>query len=143
MIIFPGPLPTPTAACPLAADDVIAVAPVHFAHLSTDFDGLSSGTWSSGPGHFNYTYWTDEVIYILDGSAMIKDHADPFRIWNHVGPGDVVHFTAGATAEWKTNGVRKLWVMRRPSLVRRFKLRVRKFLFKLWPPISVRQMERT
>jgi uncharacterized cupin superfamily protein len=126
MIAFPNALPLPTDRCQIAPDDVIDVEPLQFAHVATNYAGLSSGAWSSGPGRFNWTYWVDEVIYILDGSAMIRDCADSFHIWNFVAAGDVVHFSAGARAEWKvSSSVRKFWVMRKPSLFRRLLAKVR------------------
>jgi uncharacterized cupin superfamily protein len=80
----------------------------------TSIDGLSSGTWSAEKGRFFWSYGgCDEVIFILEGNASIRDCDDPLGAWNHVGPGSSVHFTAGSRAEWIVpEYVRKVWVTR-------------------------------
>lgn len=140
MIIFPQS-PTPMDLCPIASCDVIDVEPLQFARVTSQHGGMSTGEWSSGPGHFYWTYWVDEVITITQGSAMIRDCSDPLQAWNHIEVGDKVHFVAGAKAEWCVEKyVRKDWVIRQPSLPRRLALRLQIFLQK-WSPIPARPGE--
>lgn len=145
-ILFPGAPPAPTALCPLAPADVISgVHPRQHARQCTSAAGISSGTWSSEAGHFNWTYYVDEVIFITHGSAMIRDYADPLGRWNHVSVGDEVHFIAGTRAEWYVpEYIQKRFVMIRPPFASRVALRIKKCLAKfIGSPISARQGELT
>jgi uncharacterized protein len=75
--------------------------------LSQSADGLASTiVWECSEGKFNWYYYFDETILILEGSIVLEnDTMGPTRY----GPGDVVFFRDGAHAKWHVEGrVRKL-----------------------------------
>lgn len=73
---------------------------------------ISTGFWSCDKGHFNYHYAVDEVIHILEGDVIVRDLADPMRIYHHLTAGDSIHFPKGSSAEWNVQHyVRKFWVI--------------------------------
>jgi uncharacterized cupin superfamily protein len=65
----------PMALQPLPrADWVGDSAPLQQGCELTRVGRISSGLWSSDPGHFNWTYYVHEVIHIMEGEAMIREH---------------------------------------------------------------------
>ena len=53
--------------------------------------------WDCTAGRFNRLYDTDEVIHVLEGSAVIEDVAGVRR---RLQPGDTVFFPAGSRYHW-------------------------------------------
>jgi uncharacterized protein len=79
--------------------------------LSTSADGTATMLiWDCTSGRFNWFYSFDESVYILEGSAIIKDVQGRARV---IGAGDTVFFPAGSAAEWTVDKyVRKVAFMR-------------------------------
>jgi uncharacterized cupin superfamily protein len=79
--------------------------------LSTSADGTATMLiWDCTSGRFNWFYSFDESVYILEGSALIKEAPGTARV---VGAGDTVFFPAGSAAEWTVDKyVRKVAFMR-------------------------------
>jgi uncharacterized cupin superfamily protein len=82
--------------------------------LSRSPDGrLSSGLWECSAGAFQWTFWVDEIIFILDGEATIREDSGAIHVLRQ---GDVAHFPRGLHVRWEIPGhVRKFFVVRMPG----------------------------
>jgi uncharacterized cupin superfamily protein len=94
--------------------------------LSRSPDGqLSTGLWDCSAGKFRWTFWVDEVVYILEGTARVHEESG---LVHELGPGSVAYFPLGLVARWEVpRYVRKLFVVRSASEgpVARLRRRVR------------------
>jgi uncharacterized protein len=69
--------------------------------------------WDCTAGIFNWHYDIDEVVYILEGSVIISEHATGQKHYLKVG--DSILFPRGSSATWSVdNYVRKLAVLHSP-----------------------------
>ncbi|MDA9397636.1 cupin domain-containing protein [Bradyrhizobium sp. CCBAU 45389] len=70
--------------------------------------------WSCTQGKFNWHYYFDETVVILEGSIMLEvDGAPPTRY----GAGDVILFRTGSRAKWHVEDcVKKVAFCRRTPL---------------------------
>jgi len=81
--------------------------------LSFSADGSASTMmWDCTAGRFNWYYDVDETLYVIEGSAIIKDSAGvPHRL----SVGDTAFFPAGSRAEWHVEDyIRKVAFCRKP-----------------------------
>jgi uncharacterized protein len=68
--------------------------------------------WDCTAGVFDWHYDTDESIYVLEGSAVVRDDDG---VEHEIGAGDHVLFRAGAHAVWRVESyVRKVAFFRTP-----------------------------
>lgn len=92
----------------------------HISRLADSKDArLKTGFWDCGRSHFTWRYGVDELVYILEGRADIRDSDG---IWHTVIAGSSVFFPKGSSAEWVVNRyVRKLFVTydSKPTMVQR------------------------
>jgi uncharacterized cupin superfamily protein len=84
------------------------------ATLSRSPDGrLSSGLWECTAGSFRWTFWTDELLLILEGEATIREANGAVHALRS---GDIAHFPLGLEARWEIpRYVRKFFVVRTPG----------------------------
>ena len=54
--------------------------------------------WDCTAGRFNWHYNKDETVVVMSGEAFISHENATER---RIGPGDVVFFQAGTSAEWR------------------------------------------
>ena len=54
--------------------------------------------WDCTAGEFHWYYDTDETLYVLNGAVVVSDDDG---VEHKLGPGDHVHFPAGAHAIWR------------------------------------------
>ena len=54
--------------------------------------------WDCTAGRFNWHYNKDETVVVMSGEAFISIQNGPER---RIGPGDVVFFQVGTSAEWR------------------------------------------
>lgn len=80
--------------------------------------GLSFGTWDSSAGRFQWYYFADEVITILEGEAFVEIDGKT----EHLVPGSVFYFPFGTLADWHVpEYIRKQYILRHPArFLRRF-----------------------
>jgi uncharacterized cupin superfamily protein len=83
---------------------------------------VSTGIWScDGPATFEWTFWDDERVYILDGSVTIDYKGNQFTLK----PGDTAFFLSGTKAVWHVpNYVKKTFVLEKPNRLVRLYRRV-------------------
>jgi len=60
-------------------------------------DMASTHMWDCTEGRFNWHYVSDEVIYVVEGSVVVEDHAGVRR---RLEPGDTFLFPAGTCFHW-------------------------------------------
>lgn len=106
---------------PIRAEWILEGTPVASNKLlSSSADGKASTfIWACTAGRFNWHYDSDETVYVLEGSVIIKDPAGTRR---RLVAGDTVYFPAGSRAEWTIEShLRKVAFCRAPvrSRVRR------------------------
>jgi len=98
----------------------------HGITLSQSPDGqLSTGIWDCSAGKFRWTFWVDEVVYILEGEATVREESG---VVHELRRGSVAYFPLGLVARWEVpRYVRKLFVVRNASggTVARLRGRVR------------------
>lgn len=95
--------------------------------FSTAHDqSASSGLWECiGPAQFAWHYGTDEVIYILEGSAAIAYLGRKFILR----PGDRMQFGAGTIANWTVpERVKKSYTVYEPGRLIRAARRIVRLL---------------
>ncbi len=69
--------------------------------------------WDCTAGEFHWYYDTDETLYVLNGAVVVSDDDG---VEHKLGPGDHVHFPAGAHAIWRIESyVRKIAFVRTPT----------------------------
>lgn len=102
------------------------------AHISGLADSkdtrLKTGFWDCGRSHFTWRYGVDELIYILEGRADIREGDGA---WHTVVAGCSVFFPKGSSAEWVVDRyVRKLFVTydSGPSWLKRLKNGINRLL---------------
>ena len=61
---------------------------------------LSQGFWDCTDGSFDWYYGGAESIYILKGSAMVRNR-EPRSPWVTLGPCDTFTFPSGSVFEWR------------------------------------------
>jgi hypothetical protein len=67
--------------------------------LARSHDGTSHiMVWDCTAGRFAWHYNKDETVVVTSGEAFISQQNGPER---RIGPGDVVFFQAGTSAEWR------------------------------------------
>jgi len=82
--------------------------------IRSEDETIASGEWECTAGRFRWTYYSDEIIRILEGEALIEVDGS-FR---QIGPGDTVFFPLGQTVRWIVpKYVHKVFFKRRPSKV--------------------------
>jgi uncharacterized protein len=81
--------------------------------LSFSADGSASTMmWDCTAGRFNWYYDVDETLYVIEGSAIIKDSAG---VSHRLSTGDTAFFPAGSRAEWHVEDyIRKVAFCRTP-----------------------------
>jgi uncharacterized cupin superfamily protein len=98
----------------------------HAVTLSRSPDGqLSTGLWDCSAGKFRWKFWVDEVVYILEGEATVREESG---VVHELRRGSVAYFPLGLVARWEVpRYVRKLFVVRSASSgpVARLRQRVR------------------
>jgi uncharacterized protein len=82
-------------------------------HLAGSTDRLASTSmWDCTAGRFNWFYDADEVIHVLEGSAIVKDAAGVRR---PLQAGDTFLFAAGSRYQWTIPSyVRKIGFLHAP-----------------------------
>ena len=102
------------SSAPIRAEWVLEGAPVArnaVVAKSADRTALTM-LWDCSAGRFRWVYDQDETIHVLEGSATLT--LDDGSV-ETIGPGDVVFFPAGSSAEWRVSSyIRKLAVFREP-----------------------------
>lgn len=79
---------------------------------------LSSGLWECSAGVFGWTFWLEEIIFILDGEVTIREEGGAVHVLRQ---GDVAHFPLGLRAHWEIPcHVRKFFVVWMPGGHARF-----------------------
>ncbi len=74
---------------------------------------LASGLWECTAGKFKWTFWLDEILYVLDGEAIVREEGGAVH---HLHPGEVAYFPFGLVARWEIPSfIRKLFVVREPA----------------------------
>jgi len=93
---------------PLPADQVVSGSPTTGTLVLDDTDGRELGIWEMTPGTATDVE-LDEVFVVLAGSATVTGIADdPVEL----GPGSVVHLTAGMRTTWTVREtLRKLYLI--------------------------------
>lgn len=100
--------------CPVNPAWVIDGAPIaRNSILSRSLDGSATTLlWDCTTGTFHWHYDIDETVYVLEGSAVIKDNSGVER---NIGPGDHVLFRANSHAIWRVEKyIRKVAFCRSP-----------------------------
>lgn len=99
---------------PINPDWVLCGAPVaRSQQIYRSKDGAAdSFIWDCTAGRFNWFYVTDETVYVIEGSVVVRDEE---RIYNHLQAGSTIFFPAGSKAEWLVDKyVRKIAFCRVP-----------------------------
>ena len=99
---------------PIRPEWVLEGAPVTNAKvISNSSDGTARTlVWDCTAGRFNWFYDIDETVYVIEGSAHIKNESGESRL---VSAGDTVLFRAGSKAEWTVDKyIRKIAFFRNP-----------------------------
>jgi uncharacterized protein len=75
--------------------------------LDRHADGTANTyVWDCTAGRFNWFYDADESVYLIEGSAVVRDERG---IFNHLEVGSTLFFPAGSRAEWRVESyVRKI-----------------------------------
>jgi uncharacterized cupin superfamily protein len=81
--------------------------------LSFSADGSASAMmWDCTAGRFNWYYDVDETLYVIEGSAIIKNSVG---VSQRLSAGDTAFFPAGSRAEWHVEEyIRKVAFCRKP-----------------------------
>ena len=81
--------------------------------ISRSSDGTARTlVWDCSAGRFNWFYDIDETVYVLEGSAHIKNASGETTL---VSAGDTILFRAGSRAEWTVDQyIRKIAFFRNP-----------------------------
>ncbi len=81
--------------------------------ISRSSDGTARTlVWDCSAGRFNWFYDIDETVYVIEGSAHIKNAAGETKL---VSAGDTILFRAGSRAEWTVDKyIRKIAFFRNP-----------------------------
>jgi uncharacterized protein len=81
--------------------------------MSRSVDGNGSTyIWDCTAGRFNWHYYIDETVCVLQGSVLVKDPNGGSRLLE---AGDTAFFAAGSSAEWAVQSyIRKVAFMHRP-----------------------------
>ena len=75
-------------------------------------DLASTHMWDCTAGRFNWYYESDETIYVLEGSVVVRDEAGMSR---RLGAGDTFLFPAGSRFHWTVpHHIRKLAFLHAP-----------------------------
>lgn len=75
-------------------------------------DMASTHMWDCTVGRFNWHYRSDEVIYVVEGSVVVEDHAGVRR---QLEPGDTFLFPAGSCFHWTVSRyIRKIAFLHAP-----------------------------
>jgi uncharacterized cupin superfamily protein len=79
--------------------------------LAASPDGLlSTGLWDCTAGTFEWFYWLDETIYVLEGGVVITEASG--RV-HDLEAGDIALLPAGSRVRWRVDEyVRKFFVVR-------------------------------
>ncbi len=88
---------------------------------------FSCGLWDCTAGKFKYIYYTDEIVHILEGEAIIREEGREHIL--HVG--DTVFFPKGLTAYWTIPNYVKKFAIHRVvprSLVMRILSKLKKII---------------
>ena len=95
---------------------------VESAVINAPMGSVSTGLWScDGPAIFEWTYWSDETVHILEGAARIAYLGKDFELK----PGDTAFFRAGTKATWVVpDRVSKSFVLHDPGLLSRLYRRI-------------------
>ena len=104
-----GPLET----APLRPGTVLTGAPhARSRSLGASPDGLLSyGLWDCTAGAFRWTFYSDEIVHILEGEVTVR--VDPSGEPRVLRAGDVAYFARGLVTIWEIDRyVRKLAVYR-------------------------------
>jgi uncharacterized cupin superfamily protein len=100
--------------CPINPDWILEGRPIARSKLiawSSDC-AASSYIWDCTAGRFNWHYESEETIYFLEGSVIIKDNNG---VIHRLSAGDTISFPCGVAAEWQVdNYVRKVAFIRSP-----------------------------
>jgi len=99
---------------PINANWILEGSPVGRAKvISRSTDGTARTViWDCTAGRFNWFYDIDETVYVLEGSALIKDHTGAAR---RVSAGETILFRAGSQAQWTVESyIRKIAFFRNP-----------------------------
>jgi uncharacterized cupin superfamily protein len=82
-------------------------------HLAASTDRLACASmWDCTAGRFNWLYDADEIIHVLEGSAIVKDAAGVAR---PLQAGDTFLFPAGSRYQWNVPSyVRKIGFLHAP-----------------------------
>lgn len=59
-----------------------------------------TGFWRCTPGSFVWHYNCDEMIYIIEGRAALRDEKDQRE---DIGPGSAVYFVSGSWVKWEVS----------------------------------------
>ena len=75
--------------------------------------GAATMLWDCTAGVFHWYYASDETIYFLEGSVVVRDDNG---VEHRFGQGDHVMFSAGSHAIWRVESyVRKIAFLRTPA----------------------------
>lgn len=99
---------------PIRAEWVLEGSPTANAKIiSRSSDGTARTlVWDCSAGRFNWFYDIDETVYVIEGSARIKNEAGETKL---VSAGDTILFRAGSKAEWTVEKyIRKIAFFRNP-----------------------------
>lgn len=82
------------------------------AELSRSCDGTAmTAVWDCTAGEFDWHFWGDETVHILEGEVIVDDGSGPRTLR----PGDVALFPEGSTSRWVVPAyVKKLAFCRDP-----------------------------
>lgn len=76
-------------------------------------DRLMSGLWECTAGRFKRTCGVDEIVFILEGEATVREETGAVH---DLRPGDVAYFPLGLELRWDIpHYVRKFFVIRNPG----------------------------
>jgi uncharacterized protein len=99
---------------PIRPEWILEGAPVTNAKvISNSSDGTARTlVWDCTAGRFNWFYDIDETVYVIEGSARIKNEKGETKL---VSAGDTILFRAGSKAEWTVDKyIRKIAFFRNP-----------------------------
>ena len=98
---------------------------------STSGDGTTvAGVWCCEPSRFTFVYDTDEFIHIISGRVTVVAGTNVHELV----PGSTVLFPRGLTTQWTVHeAVHKVFVLRRPTTLRRTIRRLAMSFFRRWP----------
>ena len=99
---------------PINAGWIIEGAPVarNFLLSKAKEGGAYTMLWDCTAGVFNWYYDSDETVYVLNGSVVVRETGG---LEHKLGPGDHILFRAGSHAVWHVDSyVRKVAFLRTP-----------------------------